>query len=256
LDIIPEDGELVIIKIKKILPYGAFCSLEEYTNKEGFVHISEVASRWIKNIHEFISEGKTDVAKVINIDKQKGQIDLSLKQVTETEKKRKLDSVRRERRANKLIEQVGKQTKLKEKEIEDIKTELIANFEDLYSALEEISTDEKGALKDIKLPKKFEEMLITVSKNAIKQSKAVIKGILSFTVYDSEGVDIIQKSLGKIKDFKNAKIDILYLGAPKYEIRIEAEDYKTAEKTLEKFIKKLEEKTAGKIVDISFEKKK
>lgn len=256
MDIIPEEGELVIIRIKKILPYGAFCSLEEYPGKEGFVHISEVASRWIKNIHEFLSEGKTDVAKVINIDKQKGQIDLSLKQITETEKKIKLNFVRKDKRANKLIDQIGKQTNLKEKEIEGIKDILRNNFEDLYGALEEISTDGKEALKDIKLPKKFEDMLITVSKNAIKQSKAVIKGVLNVTVYEPEGVEIIKKTLGKLKAPKDTKIEVLYMGAPKYEIKIEAEDYKIAESTLEKLIKKIEEKNSEKVIDISFEKKK
>ncbi len=251
----PEEGELVIIKIKKILPYGAFCTLEEYTNKEGFVHISEVASRWIKNIHEFLSEGKTDVAKVIKVDTHKGQIDLSLKQVTEAEKRRKLDFVRKDRRANKLIEQIGKQTKLKEKEIEDIKDILSDEFGELYGALEEISSEGKKALKDIKLPKKFEEMLITVSKKAVKKPKAIIIGVLNITVYEPNGVEIIKKLIGKIKNPKNAKIEISYLGSPKYELKIEADDYKTAEKTLEKFIKNIENKTSDKVVEILFERK-
>ncbi len=252
---IPEEGELVIIKIKKILPYGAFCTLEEYTNKEGFVHISEVASRWIKNIHEFISEGKTDVAKVINIDERKGQIDLSLKQVSDSEKKRKINFVRKDKRANKLIEQVGKQTKLKDKEIEEIKQKLLDEFGELYGALEEISSEGKESLKDLNLPKKFEEMLITVSKNAVKKPKAIIKGILKITIYEPDGVEIIQKVIGKIKNPKNVKIDISYIGAPNYELKIEADDYKTAEKILEKFIKKIKEKTEDKTIEIDFERK-
>ncbi|MFH1448366.1 MAG: S1 RNA-binding domain-containing protein, partial [Candidatus Micrarchaeota archaeon] len=54
----PEKDELVIATIRKIFPYGAFCSLDEYDNKEAFVHISEVASRWVKNIHEFLKENQ------------------------------------------------------------------------------------------------------------------------------------------------------------------------------------------------------
>ncbi|MFA5382295.1 MAG: S1 RNA-binding domain-containing protein [Candidatus Micrarchaeia archaeon] len=250
----PEEGELVLVKIKKILPYGAFCDLEEY-KKEGFVHISEVASRWIKNIHEFVSEGKSDVAKVIKVDKEKGQIDLSLKQVTESDKKRKIDFVRKDKRVNKLIEQAGKQSKLKDKEIEDIKNKLIDEFGELSDALEEISAEGKEALKNLKLPKKFEEELIILSKKAIKKQKAIIRGILNMCVYEPEGVDIIKKTLSGIKSSKNILIDILYVGAPRYEITIEADDYKTAEKTLEKIIKTIKEKTADKVVEISFEKK-
>ena len=55
---LPDHDELVIAVIKKIMPYGAFCSLPEYGNVEAFLHVSEVAPRWIKNIHEFISEGQ------------------------------------------------------------------------------------------------------------------------------------------------------------------------------------------------------
>ncbi|HQT44897.1 MAG TPA: S1 RNA-binding domain-containing protein, partial [Candidatus Micrarchaeota archaeon] len=97
----PEQDELVLATIKKIMPYGAFCALDEYQNKEAFVHISEVAPRWIKNIHEFLHEGEHVVAKVYNLILEKNQIDLSLKRVTPSEKKAKLEMVKRTRRADK-----------------------------------------------------------------------------------------------------------------------------------------------------------
>ena len=74
----PEEGELVLATVKKIMPYGAFCTLDEYGNREAFVHISEVAPRWIKNIHEFLHEGQRLVAKVHKLVVEKNQIDLTL----------------------------------------------------------------------------------------------------------------------------------------------------------------------------------
>lgn len=53
---LPREGSLAIAVVKKIMPYGAFCTLTEYGDIEAFMHISEVAPRWIKNIHEFLSE--------------------------------------------------------------------------------------------------------------------------------------------------------------------------------------------------------
>jgi translation initiation factor 2 subunit 1 len=79
---LPEENELVMAVIKKILPYGAFCSLPEYNNLEAFLHVSEVAPRWIKNIHEFISEGQKHVVKVHHLDKEKNQVDISIKRVS------------------------------------------------------------------------------------------------------------------------------------------------------------------------------
>lgn len=250
----PEEGELVLIKIKKILPYGAFCILEEYPDREGFVHISEVASRWIKNIHEFLSEGQRNVAKVIRVDKQKGQIDLSLKQVRDVEKKEKMGLVRMDKRANKLIEQIAKQTKVKTPDMVKIKETLIDEFGDLYTALEEVSVEGESALKGIKLPKKFKTMLISVSKKTIKKPKAILKGILSFKVYEPNGVDIIKNAFKKIKTPKEVRLDVSYIGAPNYNIKIEAEDYKIGERVLNEFIDTLKKKTKENSVEIGFER--
>src|SRR3989344_3328296 len=110
----PEMDELVLATVKKIMPYGAFCALDEYAGREAFVHISEVAPRWIKNIHEFLHEGQKLVAKVYHIEAEKNQIDLSLKRVTESERKAKMEGSRREKRADKLFEvavKIAKSTK-------------------------------------------------------------------------------------------------------------------------------------------------
>ena len=36
----PEVGELVVATVKTVKPYGAFVTLDEYENKEGFIHYS------------------------------------------------------------------------------------------------------------------------------------------------------------------------------------------------------------------------
>ena len=44
----PDEGELIIGTVYKVLNYGAFAKLEEYHGKEAFIHISEVSSGWVK----------------------------------------------------------------------------------------------------------------------------------------------------------------------------------------------------------------
>jgi translation initiation factor 2 alpha subunit (eIF-2alpha) len=100
----PETGEFVIGTVKKIMPYGAFCTLDEYGGLDSFLHVSQVSSGWIRNIREHLREGQKVVAKVITLDREKGQVDLSIKQVTEADRKRKLTSFQAEKKARKLIE--------------------------------------------------------------------------------------------------------------------------------------------------------
>ncbi len=36
--------------VKEVFDQGAYLTLDEYEGKEGMVHISEIASGWVKNI--------------------------------------------------------------------------------------------------------------------------------------------------------------------------------------------------------------
>ena len=45
----PNEGDIVLCKVTKILPHSVFAELLEYTNKEGMIHISEISSKWTKN---------------------------------------------------------------------------------------------------------------------------------------------------------------------------------------------------------------
>jgi len=46
----PEEGEFVVGTVKNVQNFGAFVSLDEYTGKEGFIHIAEIATGWVKRI--------------------------------------------------------------------------------------------------------------------------------------------------------------------------------------------------------------
>ena len=57
----------------------------------------------------------------------------------------------------------------------------------------------------------------------------------------SNGIEIIRKILlDAIKESQNEKIEMSYLGAPKYRLSIIAQDFKTAEKILKPILEKIE----------------
>ena len=103
----PENGELVVCTVTSVKNFGAFVTLDEYDDKEGFVHVRDVASGWVKYIRDFIREGQKIVCKVLGVDSAKGHIDLSLKSVNEHQKREKIQQWKNEKKADKLLEIVA-----------------------------------------------------------------------------------------------------------------------------------------------------
>lgn len=236
---LPEEDELVLVTIKKILPYGAFCILPEYENAEAFLHISEVAPRWIKNIHEFISEGQRHVAKVHRIDRQKNQIDISLKRVSEEEKRKKLLHTRLEKRAEKLLELTLSQVKDKMSAAE-VRKRIENHFGSLYDAFQN-SLEDEHALDPVDLPKGIKNQIITVARKSIKRPSVEVQKTFTLVCYSEDGIEKIKKMLTR----KEKNVRVHYLGSPKYSISLTAPNYKEGEKKLSRIledIKNLAEK--------------
>lgn len=235
----PEQDELVLATVKKIMPYGAFCSLDEYGAKEAFVHISEVAPRWIKNIHEFLREGQKLVAKVYHIEAEKNQIDLSLKRVTESEKKAKVEGSRREKRADKLFEVALKIAKSTKNEEIAARQAMEKKFGSLIDAIEALSEQGEAALDGLKIERGLSGALLEVAAKNIKKSRAEMNGIITLTSYSAEGVDAISRIFSCAKKPQGAEIAFLYLGAPKYQLRVIADDFKAADKAMEEIVESI-----------------
>ena len=104
----PDAGDLVVGTVKEVKNFGAFASLDEFPGKEGFIHIAEVASGWVKYIRDHVREGQKVVCKVMQVNTQKGHVDLSLKQVNEHQRREKIQEWKNEQRADKLLQIVAK----------------------------------------------------------------------------------------------------------------------------------------------------
>lgn len=75
-----EVGSIVEGRITSVMPFGAFVELGG--KQSGLVHISEISSRYVKDINECVKKGDTVKVKVTRIDND-GKISLSIKQAEE-----------------------------------------------------------------------------------------------------------------------------------------------------------------------------
>ena len=73
----PEIGRIYKGKVKRIMNFGAFCEI--LPGKEGLVHVSELANKFVKTVEDVVKIGDEITVKVIEIDDQ-GRVNLSKRQ--------------------------------------------------------------------------------------------------------------------------------------------------------------------------------
>jgi len=236
----PEIGELIIGTITKVFPYGAFIRLDEYKGLTGMVHVSEISSKWIKNIREYVKEDQVVVAKVLRIKVDKEQIDLSIKGVKAFQRKERLDEYKQNTRATRLLEMAAQ--KIDDKEgLKKVIPILEENFDSLYKALEESVINENGAdtYKDLGLSEKWTETIAECAKDNIEIPKKTIAANFELETLAPNGAEVIRESFEKAmkthEKTKDVEIKIKYIGAPKYRIELSGMDYKLMEKVLNGF---------------------
>lgn len=81
-----EEGAILSGKVTGLTDFGAFVELEG--GKTGMVHISEVASNYVKDIKEHLSVGQEVKTKIISVSPE-GKISLSIKRLEEQPKEQR-----------------------------------------------------------------------------------------------------------------------------------------------------------------------
>ena len=240
----PEQGEIILATITKVMDHGAYVTLDEYDDIQGFLHISEIAPGWIRSVSRFVRDGEKKVLLVKKVNAQRGDIDLSLKQVSKDQKKQKLKEVKKFEKGKTLLQNVQEKAKLTDEEIEKLEDNIYSKFDSVYDAFISIGRNGIDSVKDLKLAKKTATIIEDIC-SKIKLPSVEIRGIMEITNNQSNGVEIIKKTLLDIIK-KDSTIDITYLGAPKYRLSITSEDFKSAEKLLKPIIEEVETSIAKK----------
>ena len=237
---LPEIGEIVIATVTKVSDHGAYVTLDEYNNTQGFLHISEIAPGWVRNVGRFVKEGEKKVLLVKKVRSARNEIDLSLKQISKDQKKKKLLEVKRYEKGKTIIQNVKESGKISDKDLESLEESIFSKYDSIYEAFLDVARKGIDVLSDLKLPKKTISAIEDVS-SKIRLPSVEIRGILDITNTKPDGVEVIKKILGNAtKKDANSKVEITYVGAPKYRISVSSGDFKTAEKTLKPIIEDIQ----------------
>ncbi|ABK78556.1 translation initiation factor 2, alpha subunit [Cenarchaeum symbiosum A] len=229
---LPEPGEVVLATVTRVMDHGAYVSLDEFGDIPGFLHISEIAPGWIRSISRFVKTGEKKVLLVKRVNEKRADIDLSLKQVSIDQKKRKLLEVKRYEKGRTLLGSVADKAGLSDGDVDELEEALCSKFDSAYDAFSQIARGGISLVSALKLPKKTLSAMEEVS-SKIRLPSVEIRGIMEITNSRPDGVEVIRDTLSAAAE---GNVKITYLGAPTYRISITAPDFKTAEKELKPLV--------------------
>lgn len=224
---LPSAGEVVIAKIAQLNPNSAFAKLLEY-DAEGMIHISEVASGWVRDIRHHLKQDQEVVALVI----RREPLSLSLKRVNPRARAGKMKEYNLEKRAEKILEMAGQKLgKSLEQSYDDVGYLLQERFGSMYAAFEE-SLTKTDKLEKL-LPKEWLEAIVEVAQKSIEQKEFEFSAKLILQSYEPNGVVLIRELLKKVE---KAKLGVQYIAAPQYLVKYRTLDPKKGGK---EFVDKL-----------------
>ncbi|WP_254543730.1 translation initiation factor IF-2 subunit alpha [Halomarina pelagica] len=232
----PDPGDLVVGKVDEITDFGVFVDLEEYEDRRGLVHVSEVASGWIKNIRDHVTPGELVVCKVLDVNESSQQIDLSIKDVNEHQRSDKVQEWKNEQKADKWMTLAFGEEMTDEQYIA-VANELLGEFGSLYDGFEQAAIHGAEALSETDLDDEEVSAIVETARENVSVPYVNITGYVHLRSPSPDGVDDVKAALeaaegnGEIPE--EIELSVSYVGAPEYRIKVRAPSYKVAESALE-----------------------
>src|SRR5216684_2201954 len=212
---LPERGDIVLCTVREITPHGIYVDLDEYNDMNGFLHISEISTGWVRNIDRVAKVGQKLVLKVVRAEKSRREVDLSLRQVTNEERRNKLIEWKQKEKVMTILSMVKKKLGMDDKQFSDIANKLQTQYGTLYEALEDAAKRGEKTFASMSLPSEVVNEMVTAAREKIASPKYEVGSIV--------------------------EIRMTYVGAPRYRVRVTADDYKQADKVMGAVLQKMEE---------------
>jgi len=248
----PEPGELVVGRVDEIEDFGVFVDLLEYEDKRGLCHISEVASGWIKNVRDHVNVDQRVVAKVLDVDESAQQIDLSLKDVNDHQRKEKIQEWKAEQKADNWMT-IAFGEDISDEQYAAVGNELLSSFGSMYDGFEKAAIHGHESLEGTDLDDEEIDAIVETARENVSVPYVNVTGYVNLECPDSDGVDVIKGALraaegngdtpaseasrgsedGASGIPDEVDLEVTYVGSPEYRIEVQAPDYKTAEAHLE-----------------------
>jgi translation initiation factor 2 subunit 1 len=184
----------------------------------------EITLKRVNQINRYLSVGKDEVLRVLRVDKVKGFIDLSKKQVKPDE----IEEIKKKFAKSKKVEEIVKELSVHtQKSMEYLYKNIIwplyKTHDHALDALNLLLNGDSKILENSKITDEIKEELMKILKKKLVPKPVKIRSDFKITCYTFEGSDAIKESLinGEKKGTKEIPISIRYIGSPLYECSVE-----------------------------------
>lgn len=239
-----EQGDVVLCTVDRIIGTTVFVKIDNPRKGtgeiiEGTIVMSEVAPGRIRNLRDYVVPKKKIVCKILRINSEEN-IQLSLRRVTQKEKKELLEKNKQEKSYEMVLKSIfwGDSKKIIEKILEK---------DSIYNFLEK-SKESPQELEKI-VGKENSKKIIEILKSQ-KKKTSTIKKEISLTTSEPEGLELIKNVLGKIKN-----AEVRYISAGRYSISSESEDLKKSDNIIREIISDLEKESKENKLNLSVKEK-
>ncbi|HYB07596.1 MAG TPA: translation initiation factor IF-2 subunit alpha [Nitrososphaerales archaeon] len=238
---LPEAGEVVVCTVREITSHGIYVNLDQYDGTNGFLHVSEISTGWVRNIDRVAKVSQKLILKVIRINRARREIDLSLRQVTNEERRAKVIEWKREERAVAIIDAAKKRLGIDDAREREMREKLEEEFGNLYAALETAARKGERGLAQAGLLGEEAKVVAEIATEKIVPPRYEVGALVEVSSRSPEGIEQVKKTLLAAAEAPSAEVHITYAGAPRYRVRITADDYKQAEKAMDVVLEKIKD---------------
>jgi len=242
----PEPDDLVMVRVNTVNEIGAWVSLLEYNNKEGIILLSELSRRRMRSVAKHIRVGKQEVLQVLRVDKEKGYIDLSKKNLQEEDVTECTQRYMKSKAVHSIMSHVvAQQTEEPYISLEDYYKQLgwplFKKYEHAYDAFKKAATGE-DIFEGIEVKDSLKQLLIKTIQHRMGSQPVKIQADIQVTCFSYEGIDAIKPALraGLACGTEEYPVKIQLVCSPEYILITTAVDHERGIEIIKKSVEAIQ----------------
>mmetsp|Transcript_44749 Transcript_44749/g.91331 ORF Transcript_44749/g.91331 Transcript_44749/m.91331 type:complete len:268 (+) Transcript_44749:3369-4172(+) len=237
----PYPGYVTIVLVKEIKEMGIYVSLLEFNSMQAMLMISELSRRRFRSVNRLIKIGKKEIVVIIRINKERGYIDVSKRQVAEGE----AYCMEKKWNYGKFVNIINRHvSKIQNLNHEDCRVRWIwpfyRKFKHAICCFKQISKKKCSKILGINFSEAESEKLVNIVKKKIPFTLQRIDAFFELTCFSEKGIHSL------IDSIKNSflltieeQFEVQMVVPPMFKVSIKIKSKRKGIKKISEFLKNL-----------------